>query len=433
MINQIKKIGGIILLAIVMTIGIFATPSKVEAANDSFYGATSINMNQWYSGTITDNIESRFYKFTLNESGRVTINIQAYMYCSGFYIYDSNGKEIVGCGSNYWNDTTEKYSDIVKYDLTKGDYYFCMKKNYYTGSFEFCMSFTSAYESFQENNKDINNNLIRYANDIRLGVNYKGQIATNDKKDFYRFYLNSDCRLKINYKAYIEHSYVHIYDVNGIERKSYSGWWNNVTNFWQSEEYVDLEKGTYYLCIEGDGDWRTGNYNVKLSRSTSGIRLNKSSITLQRNKTYNLKATLIPSTGEKITWESEYSDVATVNSKGVVKAKKAGYTVIKATVGDGITAECRVYVKPDATKLKKVKAGRKYGNKRSVIWTCSRKKNVTGYQIYYAKSKKGKYRKLNTYYLKRGRRYYFKVRTYTYAYDRTLYSGWSNVKSLYLK
>lgn len=125
--------------------------------------------------------------------------------------------------------------------------------------------------------------------------------------------------------------------------------------------------------------------------------------------------------------------MATVNSNGVVKAKKAGYTVIKATVGDGITAECRVYVKLYATKLKKLKAGRKYGNKRSVIWTCSRKKNVTGYQIYYAKSKKGKYRKLNTYYLKRGRRYYFKVRTYTYAYDRTLYSGWSNVKSIYLK
>lgn len=432
MINQIKKIGGIILLAIAMTVGIFATALKVEAANDSFNSATSIAMNQWYSGTITDNVESRFYKFTLNESGRVTINIQAYMRRSGFYIYDSNGKEIVDCGSNYWNDTTEKYSDIVEYDLTKGNYYFCMEKNSYTGSFEFCMSFASAYESFQEDNKDINNNLIRYANDISLGVNYKGQIATNDEKDFYKFYLNSDCRLKINYKAYIERSYVHIYDVNGIERKEYTVWWNNVTKFGQSEEYVDLEKGTYYLCIERH--WKyTGNYNFTLSRSTSGIRLNKSSITLQRNKKYNLKATLIPATGEKITWESRYSDVATVNSKGVVKAKKAGYTVIKATVGDGITVECRVYVKPDATKLKKLKAGRRYGNKRGVEWTCSRKKNVNGYQIYYAKSKKGKYRKLNTYYLKRGRRYYFKVRTYTYAYDRTLYSGWSNVKSIYLK
>lgn len=249
-----------------------------------------------------------------------------------------------------------------------------------------------------------------------------------------------DCKLKIDYKAYIHTSSYFIYDSNGkeIESSTYNCW-DGINKCFISEKYVDLEKGIYYFCVSkywGD----TGNYNFTLSKSTASIKLNKNVLTLGKNKTATLKATLTPSTNEKITWESQYKDIATVNSKGVVTGKKAGYTTITAIVGDGLKAECRVYVKPDATKFKKGKSGKKYGKKHYVFLKWKSKKNIDGYQVYYAKSKKGKFKKLYTTYgtsatisLKRKKTYYFKVRTYKYANDKNVYSSWSNVKSIYLK
>lgn len=439
--KEIKTKGKIILLAIVLSIGIFIATSKVEAAtNNSMQTAQSISMNNLYSGSITNSVDSRFYKFVLSESGRITIEYKAYMPTSDYYIYDNNGKEIEAKTHNGWNSVTELYSSIDEYDLTKGTYYFCVKKYYSdTGNFNFTIKYVSAKESFSEGNNG-NNNLMSSANSISLGKLYKGQIASNDDKDFYKFSLDSDCRLKIAYKAYMPTSDYYIYDSNGkeIEAKTYNGW-NGVSKCFTSEDYVDLENGIYYFCVAKY--YRdTGNYSFTLSKSTAAIKLNREVITLGKNKNITLKATLRPATNEKITWESQYKDIATVNSKGVVTGKKAGYTTITATVGDGLKAECRVYVKPDATKLKKVKSGKKYDKKRYVSLKWKSKKNIDGYQVYYAKSKKGKFKKLYTTYgtsvtisLKRKKTYYFKIRTYKYANDKNVYSSWSNIKSIYLK
>lgn len=79
------------------------------------------------------------------------------------------------------------------------------------------------------------------------------------------------------------------------------------------------------------------------------VKLNRTSLKLNKGKSYQLKATVTPTnaTNKKLTWSSNKKSVATVNSKGKVTAKKKGTALIKAIAKDGskVSATCKVTVK----------------------------------------------------------------------------------------
>jgi hypothetical protein len=76
------------------------------------------------------------------------------------------------------------------------------------------------------------------------------------------------------------------------------------------------------------------------------LALNKKRVTLKKGKKYNLAVTMNPVTAtNKITWTSSDKKVATVTSKGVVKAKKKGKATITAKSSNGKKATCKVTVK----------------------------------------------------------------------------------------
>lgn len=91
---------------------------------------------------------------------------------------------------------------------------------------------------------------------------------------------------------------------------------------------------------------------VKEIPATS-IKLNVSSANIQKGKTQTLKATVLPAkaTYKTVTWSSQNPAIATVDANGVVKAKKAGSTVITAKTKNGLTARCIVNVKVPAVKV----------------------------------------------------------------------------------
>ena len=80
---------------------------------------------------------------------------------------------------------------------------------------------------------------------------------------------------------------------------------------------------------------------IAMPVSASAAKLNKKSVSLNVGKTYTLKA---KGTKGKITWTSSNKSVATVSSKGVVKAKKKGTAVITVRSGK-VSYKCRVTVK----------------------------------------------------------------------------------------
>lgn len=117
---------------------------------------------------------------------------------------------------------------------------------------------------------------------------------------------------------------------------------------------------------------------IAMPVSASAAKLNKKSISLNVGKTYTLKAT---GTKGKITWISSNKSVATVSSKGVVKARKKGTAVITAKYGKKKLA-CKVTVKQPVTSLKlnkkaaNITVGEKITLKATVSPTTANNKTV---------------------------------------------------------
>ncbi len=118
----------------------------------------------------------------------------------------------------------------------------------------------------------------------------------------------------------------------------------------------------------------------------NGVKLSKKKASIVKGKKMTLKATVTPSnaTNKSVTWTSSNTKVATVNSKGVVTAKKPGTTNITATTVDGKkTATCKVTVTISVKKvtLNKTTASLKRGKKLTLKATINPKnasnKNVT--------------------------------------------------------
>ena len=132
---------------------------------------------------------------------------------------------------------------------------------------------------------------------------------------------------------------------------------------------VDAEKliVEVQLCLNSGGKMYTpkaAKASVRLRKVKDGyytadgegtvqvtsITLNKTEAVLKKGKTLQLKAAKIlpaDATDKKVKWTSSDKKVATVSSKGKVKAKKKGTCIITCTAADGsgVTATCRITVK----------------------------------------------------------------------------------------
>lgn len=77
------------------------------------------------------------------------------------------------------------------------------------------------------------------------------------------------------------------------------------------------------------------------------ISLNRTSLSLELNETYQLIATVSPSnaTNKTITWSSSNTSIAKVDSNGKVTAVSAGTATITAKTSNGLIARCTVEVK----------------------------------------------------------------------------------------
>ncbi|MDO4620740.1 MAG: Ig-like domain-containing protein [Lachnospiraceae bacterium] len=132
-------------------------------------------------------------------------------------------------------------------------------------------------------------------------------------------------------------------------RGSYMKVWYNITG----ELGKTLNSGTTYL-FRFTTTFNGTVYYSPLYRFTtakriipvSRITLNRSSVYLMRNKTFQLKASLYPSnaSNKKVVWTSSNKRVATVTSSGKIKGVRRGTCYITATSSNGKRYTCRVTV-----------------------------------------------------------------------------------------
>ena len=115
-----------------------------------------------------------------------------------------------------------------------------------------------------------------------------------------------------------------------------------------------------------------GGQNSSQTPQETKIKLDKTTLKLEKKGTYTLKATVTPA-GTKISWSSSDTSVATVTKNGKVKAKeKVGVVTITAKTEDGkAKATCTVTVKPTSLKAEHVismsmQAGNGYASCKAV-------------------------------------------------------------------
>lgn len=126
----------------------------------------------------------------------------------------------------------------------------------------------------------------------------------------------------------------------------------------------------------------------------SSIQINQSSVTLNKGKTAQLSAVVLPlnATDNHVNWGSDNPQVATVSNSGLVTAVSGGTTKIKAHAG-GKTAECEITVLVPVTSFSinpvslTLKKGSSYALRaiitpsdatdQSVTWSSTNKNVVT--------------------------------------------------------
>jgi len=184
--------------------------------------------------------------------------------------------------------------------------------------------------------------------------------------------------------------------VNGIDARLIAGEANGGSHGWNivkiSGAYYNLDatwdagKSTsdydYFLKCNKNfkkhtrwSEYNTSSFNTSYPMSgqdydlstlegaaVTGVKLNKTSLMIKKGKTTTLKATVKPTNAgnTKVTWKSSNKKVATVTSKGKIKAQKAGTCVITVTTKDGgYKAKCYVTVYNKEVKVKKVSLNKK--------------------------------------------------------------------------
>lgn len=99
-----------------------------------------------------------------------------------------------------------------------------------------------------------------------------------------------------------------------------------------------------------DGSKKSAKITVIYGKKITRLKINKSSLTLKKGKSFNLKAEIVKPEKpayKKLIWSSANSKVAKVDNKGKVKAAGRGRTTITAMAGDGSgkAIKCKVTVK----------------------------------------------------------------------------------------
>lgn len=204
-----------------------------------------------------------------------------------------------------------------------------------------------------------------------------------------------------------------------------------------ANDRVYLEEGKQYF-------WKvTSKYHKKYWVRVSNIpvesiKLDNYKLSLNSGASKKLSYIVNPKEAscKDVSFRSKDTSIAVVSSNGVVRGKKAGKTTIicEAKDGCGATAKCTVIVKPkkpvitSTSKVLKVKT--------KVTWR--KVDNATGYDVYRATSKTGKYSKVasvkgTTYTsgkLKKNKYYYYKIKAYTLIDGQKYYSDYSTYKSI---
>lgn len=328
------------------------------------------------------------------------------------------------------------------------------------------------------------------ANAISVNNTYYGNIHQPSDKDYYWFETTTAGVVTLTFN----HEYINSpsaywtvcllnEDRNTILSKNIQGNQKSVTF-----TKLGLPAGIYYVCVEAysNSSWNSATYNFKAAFSASGNweseynddRSTADAISVGRRYYGNIRYSsdsdyywfhLSKRTKLKLNFKhasikssQNYWDINIYNSGNVNKYYNIKGNKTSTTYNAGYLPAGDYYVKvngysydrwsskdysfniyqnhcPYGTKFTAVK-----GQKRAAALKWKKSSDASGYEIYRATSKGGKYKKIKTIKnrstvkftskkLKKNKRYYYKIRSYRIVKGKKYYSAFSAVKSVKAK
>ena len=283
-----------VLLALALLFSSYAPAALIASAasvqetenNDDTSVADAISVGDTVDGSISENDREDYFAFRLSSSGRLTIDFTSHMRYFSVYIYDADGKDVWKSENHEWVSTTQTLSDALKVDLESGSYYLKVTGRHDNfGTYCFTLNFESAGANINEPN-----NSIAEAKTIDFDSQVKGQIAVNDRDDYYAVTLPTSGRLTIDFDSYIQFYSLFLYGGDGKELWSSRGnEWVSSTATRSDTHTIDLEAATYYIKVNGTDYWGgnayTGNYQFAAAFTPSDANIDEPNNSIADAKT----------------------------------------------------------------------------------------------------------------------------------------------------
>ena len=268
---MLKKITSTFLsLVIVLYMVTLAFPTA-QALDNEYDSAKNYALNTTENGTLKNAYDKHTFKFSLQSSGKIELKAFSQLDNTSYYIFDCFGKEIWRVTNFCPDDTSTSAILKAKINLTSGDYYFQITNGIIDNcdcGYSFSIDYTNSEESFKETENGTNNSFDTASN-ISVNQSYKGQIALNDGKDYYKFELKESSKVNLKISANIESSNYYLYDSNENEIwKKTAQYWDNDNNIMNINEDIYLNSGTYYFLVDKYFDYE-GTYTFSTTATSA--------------------------------------------------------------------------------------------------------------------------------------------------------------------
>jgi len=310
---------------------------------NSFADANDISAGSTIIGQISEGEDHDTFKFSLSETGCVSLKMTSYMQYYCIKVFNLDGEEIWDTDYNEWTETVGYRRDEYKLYLEQGTYYMEINgyryAQYYktVGKYIVDTGFVSSNTTFHGDD-----NSFADANSISSTKTYIGQISINDDFDTYQFRVSSGGKIPFTITSYMQYYCIKLFNADGEEiwYTDYNEWNGNV-GYRKDTHYAVLNPGIYYIQINGykygTSSKSTGKY--KFSMSTGAVkkldRVNNLR-TGQQKKALNLYWDAVS--------DAEGYQICYSTSK-TFKSKKTVATTSTSTTLRGLKAKKKYYVK----------------------------------------------------------------------------------------
>lgn len=297
--------------------------------------------------------------------------------------------------------------------------------------------FADSYDEIESNNSENEANEIPYSY-LEEGDNFVASVNDGDV-DYYKINVDNVIYAQLSFLIKENNTYVNMDNSKDIKVEiKNSNNYQQINDWYTGESYITLNKGVNYIRVSSNSSYKYVFAIFPYSKTKLTIKnISNSTMDIKESKTLN------PSVSIKgnYTYKSSNTKIATVNSKGVIKAKNYGSVNITVNfIANGknkylydIKAKTiKITISPKKVKITSIKKH----NKKKLKITWQKNKQVTGYQLVQAtnqKFTKGKkvynITKNTTSKIinktKKNKKYWYKVRAYKQVGKKKYYSSWS--------